>query len=453
MKMNKDTLLIVVKDLIDENPIACSALLSISHIEFSEAVPTLAVTLEERPVLKVNPEFITEHLLTETDVKAVVLHEFLHVVLNHTERYKKMTHALNIALDAVINHIIQRTCGEAYGAFFRRYYQNAQGLTRLLVPLSKAGMDSYKQRYSDNWNDYHELKWGLATGRVITDDVLDIVNEVQSHQQSWKFPANRHFIGGHEACHKPNSLSHTTRQALERTLREMNGSGIFRSPRGALAGIPPHLANTAVRASAERRRAWERTTLKLLRDFVTPDHQGRVFEDRPQTVMLPVLNAADRRGFINSLWSPIIPNLHWENSTRTRKGSCQIYLDVSGSMNGEMAALISLLQRLRDYIRMPFWAFSDRVKPAVIEKGILKTESTGGTAMNCVLEHVARTRPGKAIVITDGYIEPCDTKLLQAVQGAHQSIFALIARYGSTRKLDESGIPCRQLPHLPEKNQ
>ena len=120
-------------------------------------------------------------------------------------------------------------------------------------------------------------------------------------------------------------------------------------------------------------------------------------------------------------------------------------------MNNELSALVCLLNRLRRFIRLPFWAFSDEVVPAVIEQGQLRTETSGGTSMNAVLEHVVQTRPGKAVVITDGYIEACNSALLRKVAKQGQRLFAIVSRDGSTGKLDKANIPARQLPHYPER--
>ncbi len=445
MKMTESLFRQVLLDLIDENPIACSALLSIAKVEFTREVPTLAVTLEEHPVLKVNPDFCARHLHTETDAQSVILHEFLHVLLNHTERFKRMDPGLNLALDAVINHIIQRSCGEAYGDFFRRYYAKASGMAALLVPLRENAFSHYRIRHWEKWNEYHQLKSSLMTGRVVVDDVLDVVREVE--KRKWSLPRSRVFIGGHEPA--PKSVSDAVKTALNRTLREMNGDGIFRSPRAAFPGEGAVIYAAKYRADSKRRRNWERSTLQILRDFVTPDRKARMSEQESRTMTLPVLHAADRRGFIRSLWSPLIPDIQWEHQASKPIGTCQVYLDVSGSMNAEMEALVSLLNRLRGYLRRPFWAFSNEVKPALIEKGILRTETSGGTAMNCVLEHVVATRPGKAVVITDGYIETCDSGLLGKLAATNQSLFAIVSRDGSTHELESAGIPCRQLETYP----
>jgi len=66
----------ILHELIDENPIACRAVLSICDVEFSGSVETLAVTLSKPVVLKVNLRFLQEHCHTENQVKAVLVQEF-----------------------------------------------------------------------------------------------------------------------------------------------------------------------------------------------------------------------------------------------------------------------------------------------------------------------------------------------------------------------------------------
>ncbi len=92
----------ICRELIDDNPLAIRAVLKILETEFTDTVPTLAVTCDQRPRLLVNLAFIGEHCRTESEVKAVICHEFLHVLLRHTERTTQLTPPEHLALDAVI---------------------------------------------------------------------------------------------------------------------------------------------------------------------------------------------------------------------------------------------------------------------------------------------------------------------------------------------------------------
>lgn len=163
--------------------------------------------------------------------------------------------------------------------------------------------------------------------------------------------------------------------------------------------------------------------------------------------MLPVLSPQDRRATLRATWDPFLPEARWNASTSKSQGSAQVYLDVSGSMNAEMPLIIGLLGQLTQYIRRPFWAFSDRVAPAVIQNGVLKAETTGGTSMACVLEHVARTCPKSAIVVTDGYIEKLDRRLVEKVSLTRLHI--LITRDGNPAIIHRAGIPYSQLDKVP----
>ena len=81
----------VYRELIDENPLAIRAVLKVLCVEFTDTVPTLAVTCEARPRLLVNLAFVRAHCYTEQHVKALICHEFLHVLLRHTERLTELT--------------------------------------------------------------------------------------------------------------------------------------------------------------------------------------------------------------------------------------------------------------------------------------------------------------------------------------------------------------------------
>ena len=163
--------------------------------------------------------------------------------------------------------------------------------------------------------------------------------------------------------------------------------------------------------------------------------------------MLPVLVPRGVRAFVQTLWSPFLPLSRWDFDVERPIGTAQVYLDVSGSMNAEMPLVIGLLNRLRRFIRMPFWAFSTEVAPARIEKGALITRTTGGTSLACVLEHVTRTRPGSVVIVTDGYIETIARSLVAQTSPAR--IHALVTRDGSAKELQQAGIAYTQLPKVP----
>jgi hypothetical protein len=116
-------------------------------------------------------------------------------------------------------------------------------------------------------------------------------------------------------------------------------------------------------------------------------------------------------------------------------------------MNAEMPIVVALLGRLSTYIRRPFWAFSNVVAPARIEQGRLIANTTGGTSMGCVLDHVARTKPRAAIVVTDGYIEALRPDQVAAT--AATRLHVIVTRDGNATLLQRAGLSYTQLSRLP----
>ena len=432
----------ILKELIDENPIACRAVLSIFDVVFTEDVETLAVTLSDNPRLMVNLSFLNRNAQTETDIKAVLLHEFLHILLNHTEQYKRMDALTNIALDSVINAIIHRSLGPGYSDFMSRYYADVKGVAVILRPMERADISKslrshkHKMAIQRLWQDIYD-------GKLVVDDILELtrtLKEVIPFKSIFQILKGKSLIGGHDKW-KGKTLSDDLRKALERSLSEMNGDGIWRSPKERGIGANPYDALFVQKN--EKMIRWERTTWQVLMKLLTPDRNApqREWEDRE--TMMPILTERDRRSFMKALWSPLIPEAVWQANVPKKAATTQVYLDVSGSMNAEMQSLVSLLHQLRRFIRRPFWAFSDEVKPAVIERGVLKTQTTGGTSINCVFSHIAETRPGKALIITDGYIESCQEVLLN--KSKDQTLHILLSRDGSAAEIQRARIPYTQL--------
>lgn len=228
-------------------------------------------------------------------------------------------------------------------------------------------------------------------------------------------------------------------------MREMNGSGIWREPK--LKGIGANPYEALFTEKNEPLLRWQKKTIEILKQHLQPDRKSRASRKVPLEYRLPVLSPGDRRAFMRSLWASFLPDAIWSTTMPKRSGTAQIYLDVSGSMNAEMPQIIALLGRLSRYIRRPFWAFSNVVSPAVIENGQLKTTTSGGTSMACVLEHLAVTKPASAVVVTDGYIEQVEPGLIAKTSSTR--IHAIVTRDGNPAALHRVGIPYTQLDRVP----
>jgi hypothetical protein len=350
----------------------------------------------------------------------------------------------------VINAIICRTQGDEWASFFRSYYAQAEGIAKLLRPPNAT--EQLELCRKSNSSPISRAWQGLYDGSLIADDIAELAEEVVRSQSqdtgSVSLPAEAEYhgdlIGNHDELggRLPNQIT----EALEQAMREMTGAGIWRGQRAGL-GHSQALADLE-QASKDPVRQWEKSTLEVLRRHVLPDPKARRTESETYSIQLPILSSVDRRAFVRALWDPMLPQSRWESTVARRGATTQVYLDVSGSMNTEMPALIALLARLSGHIRRPFWAFSDEVVPARIKSGRLVTSTTGGTSMACVLRHIIETRPKAAVVITDGFIETLDPGLVAASRPGAR-LHAIVARHGSPAALRAAGIPYTQLQRYP----
>ena len=437
--MNAEYFHALYRELIEENPFAVRAVLKVLQVEFTETVPTLAVTCETRPRLLVNLAFLKKHCRTDQHVKAVICHEFLHVLLRHTERFAGFSPAEHVAFDAVINAIIHRELGDDYSEFMKRYYAKEKGVCRLLRPPTFTEQRSRYRTRSPLVSAWHSLYDGL----LIADDIADLAKDFQDAKT---VPSKGTvLIGGHDHTEFGGELPEVLQEALDQALKSMNGCGIWRSPKER--GVGANAYRAAIPGVSEGVKRWRRETLEVLRRHLVPDPKAVRRDTRPLHFTVPVLSPGDRRATLRALWSPLLPEALWSTEQRLRSGTAQVYLDVSGSMNAEMPLIIGLLARLGSFIHKPLWAFSNVVAKAEIVNGRLLADTTGGTSMACVLEHIAETRPAAAVVVTDGYIETLSPGLLAGVRGTR--LHVIVTRDGSPAMLQQAGISYSQLSELP----
>ena len=436
------------QELMDENPFAARAALKVMQVEFTDEVPTLAVSLGGQPRMLVNLKFVSHNCRTGEEVKAVICHEFLHILLRHTERFATLDKIQNLALDVVINALIHRELGEKYSGFMSHFYRKETGIARLLRP--PRDRETYGWWY-DRGKDTVLAAWdGVYSGKLVADDILDVAKELgRRHKLNI-----RPLLGGHQGGEGEGKVGSTMeplpgelREALDRCLENMNGEGIWRAPKGR--GIGATAYNNVVSAANEDLGRWRREAYQVLKKHLLPDHKSRNREAQPYEFALPVLSTADRRAALRCLWSPFLPESLWRGEKMNNAGTAQVYLDVSGSMSAEMPLLVALLGQLGRYIKRPFWAFSDVVAKAVIENGQLKADTTGGTSMACVLKHIEKTRPASAVVITDGYIEALNKKHVQQCLGRTR-LHVIVSRDGSPAAIANAGIPYTQLARIPK---
>ena len=397
----------VLHRLIDENPLASRGLLSICRLEFTTSVPSAGATLGARPRLLINPEFLEQHVQHDDDIAVLVLHEFLHVLLRHTGRFKAMTPLMNVVLDMQVNSCLARLMGADRMGLLHRLYGKEQGIVRLLAPpddVSRMRMPTELAYPHWSMYDRREYSWRDAWDQFAH---LGLKGELP-------------FLLGDHSAHAEELTPE--QQVLVDAVFAQNA---------------PSLIGESADVDIQAR---ERTArmLAVLRQIIRPrsGSPSRSIAKTAQTY-LPVLSPGDRRASLRALWSPIIPvSAHETHVSRSR---LRVYLDVSGSMANELSSMAALLQGFRDEIEWPLWAFSTEVHPARFKKGRIETRSTGGTYFTCVLDHLREWPAQRALVISDGYVHPIPLPLPCPIQ-------AIICRNGFEVEFSNAGIPMIELP-------
>ncbi len=427
MKWTKKQIRYIIKDMTEENPLACKALFTVSEIEFTENVPTMAVSLSSKPVLKINMLFCNNFLLTEDDVKTVLLHEFLHVLMLHTEKYKISDPLLNIALDAIINAVIFRYKGMEYAGFFVRYYK-WEYLSFLLRPKT----ENSGEVINKSWMEIHEK---IYTGKYCADDLYELLVYLKSKikirdTQKVKLLGN----------HANENISAENKIMIEGIMKKMDGTLIWnKSPK---RGNDDFICKEENEIIKYKNHKWECTTLKLLKECLIPD-DSKKNETSVEELILPVLSSSDRRAIVRFQFNGLLPFSKVEMTKYAASRQATIYLDVSGSMYEEIDRLISLLHLFRSYIKMPLHVFSNQVEDASFVKGKMVYKSTHGTSIGPVFDHMRKHKIRKSLIVTDGYVETMNEKMLTGLQ--KNKIKVLVSATGNPEQFSRLGLPYCQL--------
>ena len=152
-----------------------------------------------------------------------------------------------------------------------------------------------------------------------------------------------------------------------------------------------------------------KSIVRLAQNGHGPQH---VYRSAQMETLLPYPTLPDRRASVmKSLGQcPVFFRGEAQGLRREMVGQVHIYLDVSGSMDDCLGTIFGCLRPVQNWLHPMVHIFSTEVMDYPI-KSILKGryESTSGTDINCVLEHIIGNKIKKSAIITDGYVgEPSE---------------------------------------------
>jgi hypothetical protein len=415
-----------ILDAFPSGSYALAGLLRLLDIVATDRVPTAAVECLAQPRLLINPGFVRDHAATPEKLLMLVMHELHHVLLGHTTLFPRTMPVHNFVFDAVINGIVCRMFPRPeYTAFFTDFYSDERfpecllrpppgwpGKTRpptpalLALPEAQAARirEVHAALYSKAGASYHEvyelLPKALAGGDA--DPAGGYITDVP-------------LLGGHGDETIADGQLERHSPLLFDIVRELVED--WPQPPDPIKGrsLADVLSSTTL---TPQRMPSNRAMLRgLICKVAGSDGAGRIRrlgEDQAEA-MSPIPVLSRRSVVLHALGTtPVLYPVQVAWPRRIPTGAqVHVYIDVSGSMTSVLQALYGAVLDCRALVFPTIHLFSTRIANiSLAELRAGKCESTGGTDIGCVAEHMATHRVSRALFITDGWTgKPCGQHL------------------------------------------
>ena len=419
-------------------------LLGLLDIEVTEAVPTAAVTLGFNSRLLINPDFVQKHCRSDAALVMLVLHELWHVVLGHTRLYDRLTPAQNWAFDAIINAQLCRLYPDAaHTRLFRDLYDPDRMPYALLRPpagwrttaetwlLGRAG-EVHRTLYSDASVSSEELY------RLLPALDASVATEADANGLLER------LLGSH-ADSAQDSVSPEVMREIRGIVAEWP---MLEQRSGRDLGAKP-VART-IPLGERREDALRILRRALLRLAGLTDDAGSLRPDiGPVEAILPF--GRDRRAWLREAWGDAVPmhRTDLQGRAMVRRGRVQVYLDVSGSMDGVIRPLYAALASLAPWLAPQVQLFSTRVE-AIPISGLRqgKVLTTGGTHIDCVTQHMIQNKVERALIVTDGWVGQVASEHARLLKQRRVHIEAAVTDPGDPAFMQPLRGRANQLPKL-----
>lgn len=380
----------------------------LAGIKASRSLPTAAVECTRRPRLLINPDFVTKFCPRDEHLFLLVMHELWHVQLAHTRMYPQMTRLQNIALDAVINSGLMRQFPEPeYRGFFDAVNPADKFPSCLLRPPEGW---PYNPQYPDDvgppgTKELLQRLYPPGNLNIYSPPMYeDVLNLLLKAGMQW-FDEQVVLLGNHDPRPIHDPLMKDFMKQVSGKWPEMQ---FFGRGDGGFLGRRRYGFSTT---GEDARRVFAQTLRLAL---------GRRPGREQRKTRMPVSsisgngvipNARDRLaparirlGAPNTLWAQ--PGTV-KARVPEKPSRAFVYLDVSGSMYNYLSYLLYLLLPYVANKQAEVFQFSTVVKPLPFNElrdGQMTT--TGGTNINCVLEHLTTVEPkvDKVLLLTDGAV-------------------------------------------------
>jgi hypothetical protein len=319
-----------------------------------------------------------------------------------------------------------------YAGFFVRFYK-WEKMSFLLRPKKNAS-DLEKE-----WMDIHQR---IYDGKYCADDLFELLDYLRTKMGTGHYEPVA-CLGNH--AKNQGVVSERVSEILDETLNKMEGVKIWN--RRKISAFGNKMDKETIQIDTYRQDIWDAATLKVLKKCLIPVEK-RKQELVSNEITAPVLTNQDKRSLSKFIWSGILPFSTFTSSLiqYVPEEKVHIYLDVSGSMNDEIIRLVNLLFHFRRFLKKPIWVFSDRVKEADFRGQQLIFETSHGTRIEPVFDHIREHKITRALIVTDGYVDAMNDAMLTGIDCS--GIQVLLSAGGNAEPFESAGINYTRLENI-----
>lgn len=394
-----------ILDVIPPHSFELTTFLTLFRVRLSDRVETACVTCGSAPELLLNKAFIETHCRTNEHLYMLIMHELYHVILGHTTLFPRATPVQNIVFDAVINALLCSLFPEPeYTSFFTDYYPSDEMPYALLRPKGEGTPCEaeyalgllYHGEDSGTYLDVYEAL--MASGyiqacavRLETTDEKPVL--LGNHGEEKEIYGSEMKALIHEIISKWPSPDRPLQGCdIGASARERRYDGNDDVPSVLRCGIRKLMRYAALPGAKEVHCSARQARFIETETFM-PDWRDRAHEARA------------------SVLGDALVYRTYMNITRPSRFSHKrtfVYFDVSGSMTDEVPRVAKALWTYDRRGLCDVHVFSTQVYSASVHDLMnKKLISTGGTDIDCVLQHVMdipnKSRPNAVVIITDGF--------------------------------------------------
>ena len=431
-----------ILDVIPSRSFELMTFLSLFRVRFSDKTESACVTCGNSPELLLNKEFVETHCKTDAHLFMLVMHELYHVILGHTRIFPRSTKVRNLVFDAVINALLCSLFPQPeFTSFFTEYYPSDKMPFALLRPKGKGtppdAENALNLLYGDkNTGTYYDVYEALLKSGCVKE--IAVLLPGDGHAGRVTLPCNGR---GERPAGKPLLLgSHGEEdEEMSAEMKDLIHEIISKWPspdrplKGRDLGSSERERNFD--AKADSRLALRRGIRRLMRRAAMPGQNEvrcRSVRERlcETATFLPDWRDRSHEAREVALGDALIYRALTNVRRLSSRDNAQafVYFDVSGSVADEVP---SVAQALLPYCRRGLCTvnvFSTVVHPTTVrDLSAKKFMSTGGTDINCVLQHVldlpSRKRPRSVVIVTDGYTGRPDATLADRFRAAGIRLF------------------------------